>query len=104
MQILVWGSRMVLSEEILRLLSEFSFDKSLKLFYYYFKYYMCHLNLYNPQEFKIGLLFQQPPHLAFNYLHKGRHTSINIPNLRLLMAQHSLPNFYHAALFLNRTF
>ena len=43
---LVWSSKMVLSEEILILVSEFSFDKSMKLFYYYFKYYMSHLNLF----------------------------------------------------------
>ena len=54
---------MVLSEEILRLLSEFSFDKSLKLFYYYFKYYMCHLNLYNPQQWEIKHLLV--PHYRF---------------------------------------
>lgn len=46
--VLVWSSKMALSEEVLRIISQLSFDKSLKLFYYYFKYYMSHLNLFYP--------------------------------------------------------
>ena len=92
---------MVLSEEILRLLSEFSFDKSLKLFYYYFKYYMCHLNLYNPQEHTIKDLYHPADTFIFTYFHDTL-TTVNIKALRKTLQDRGISNFYQAACMINK--